>query len=121
MVDFLFNDLIGYIMSKRTSKDKKIQKNIANRRIRRLFVLAEENALSGKIKLADRYVELARKISMRYLVSIPGEFKRSFCKHCYKYLLPGENCRVRIHRGKLVIYCNSCKKYTRIPLKNSKM
>jgi len=114
------NEFAGFTMSKRKVKDKKNQKTIANRRIRQLFILSEKYALSGRLKLADRYVELARKISMRYLVPIPGEFKRRFCKHCYKYLLPSNTCRVRIHRGKLVIYCHSCKKYTRIPLKNSR-
>ena len=105
-------------MPKKTLKDKKIQKTIALRRIRRLFSLAEQYALSGRLNLSDRYVEIARKISMRYLVPIPREYKRRFCKHCYKYLLPSVSCRFRIHRGKLVIYCHNCKRYTRIPLKN---
>jgi ribonuclease P protein subunit RPR2 len=107
-------------MSKRTSKDKKIQKTIAHRRIQQLFLLAEQCALKGKLNLANRYVELARKISMRYLVPMPKEFKRRFCKHCYQYLLPNVTCRFRIHRGKLVIYCHNCKRYTRIPLKNTR-
>ena len=108
-------------MSKRRiSKDKKIQKSIALRRINQLFHLAEQKALSNDFILADRYVELARKISMRYLVSIPKEFKRSFCKHCYSYLLPNRNCRVRIKKGKLVIFCLNCNKFIRIPLKNYK-
>lgn len=104
-------------MVKRTSKDKKLQKKIAKNRICKLFIMAEQCALSGKIKLADRYVEIARKISMKYLVTIPREFKRRFCKHCYSYLLPSATCRIRIHRGNLVIYCYSCKKYNRFPLK----
>lgn len=107
-------------MGKRNSKDKKIQKTIAKKRVVKLFELAEQNALSGKLKLANRYVEIARKISMRYLVSIPKEHKIRFCKHCYSYLLPNVNSRVRINDGKIVIYCNNCKKYTRIPLKNNK-
>jgi len=106
-------------MSKRTLKNKKIQKTIARSRINQLSLLAEEYALSGRLNLANRYVDLARKISMRYLVPMPKEFKRRFCKHCYQYLLPNVTCRFRIHRGKLVIYCHNCKNYTRIPLKNS--
>lgn len=104
-------------MTKRTSKDKKLQKKIAKNRINKLFVMAEHCALSGKINLADRYVEIARKLSMKYLVRMPKQFKRRFCKHCCSYLLPDATCRVRIHHGKLVIYCYKCKKYTRIPLK----
>ena len=97
---------------------KKMQKNIAIRRINQLFSMAEQCALSDKLNLANRYVEIARKISMRYLVSMPKKHKQRFCKQCYGYLLPDITCRIRIHRGKLVIYCQNCKKYTRIPLKN---
>jgi ribonuclease P protein subunit RPR2 len=106
-------------MAKRNTRDKKIQKTIANKRINKLFSMAEQKALSGNLNLANRYVEIAREISMHYLVPMPREFKRRFCKHCYSYLLPHTTCRVRIHKGKLVIYCHSCKKYTRIPLKNT--
>jgi ribonuclease P protein subunit RPR2 len=101
-----------------TKKDKKNQKIIAKSRINQLFELAEQNAKTNKMNLANRYVELARKISMRHLVSIPNEYKRSFCKHCYNYLLPNVTSRVRINRGKLIIFCFKCNKYTRIPLNN---
>jgi len=103
---------------KNRKKDKKTQKIIAKNRIKKLFSLAEKKALSGRIDLANRYVEIARKISMRYLVPIPKDFKRSFCKHCYFFLLPDVNCRIRLHRNRLIIYCKNCKKYTRIPLKS---
>jgi ribonuclease P protein subunit RPR2 len=107
-------------MSRRTSKDKKIQKIIARKRIDKLFQLAEQSALSDKLQLSNRYVDLARRISMRYLVSIPKEYKRRYCKHCYYYLLPDITTRIRIKKGKIVILCKNCQKYTRIPLKNSK-
>ena len=105
-------------MANKDSKNKKLQKTIAKKRINKLFEIAEQNALSGKLILANRYVEIARKISMRYLVSIPKEHKIRFCKHCYSYLLPDVTSRVRFNRGRIIVYCNSCKKYTRIPLKN---
>lgn len=105
-------------MTKRAIIDKKNQKTIASKRIKQLFKLAEQNALSNKLNLSDRYVDLARKISMRYLVPIPKESKRCFCKHCYQYMLPNVTCRVRIHGGKLVFYCNKCKKFSRMPLRN---
>lgn len=107
-------------MGKRGSKDKKIQKTIAKKRIAKLFLIAEEYASDRKTALANRYVEIARKISMRYLVTIPKEYKTRFCKHCYSYLLPGVTSRVRFNSGKIVVYCQNCKKYTRIPLKNNK-
>ena len=103
-------------MSRGNFRNKKKQKSIAKNRIKRLFMLAEEYALNNKISLSNRYVFLARKLSMRYLIPIPKEYKRRFCKHCYNYLLPGSNCRVRIQRSRIITYCNNCKKYSRIPL-----
>jgi len=105
-------------MKKQNSKNKKLQKSIAIRRINQLFSMAEQSALSDKFKLANRYVEIARKIKMRYLVPMPKEYKSRFCKHCYSYLLPNVTSRVRINSGKIVIYCKSCNKFTRIPLQN---
>lgn len=63
--------------------------------------------------LADRYVEIARSISMKFKVRIKPSLQRRFCKHCYCYLMPGENCRVRTRDGKVVYYCRNCKKYMR--------
>lgn len=103
-------------MSKKYGEKKRVHKNIARHRIRYLFSLAETYALEGKLNLSDRYVELARKISMKYLIPIPVEYTRRFCKHCYCYLLPSMTCRVRIHRGMIVSYCTKCMKYSRIPL-----
>lgn len=104
-------------MGNKPSKSKKQQQAIARRRIAHLFSLAEHHALAHNLSLANRYVALARKLSMRHLVPIPAEYKRRFCKHCYCYLLPHTSSRIRIHRGRLIIYCCSCQKYTRIPLK----
>jgi ribonuclease P protein subunit RPR2 len=105
-------------MSKRKKNDKKNQKKIALERIKKLFHLAEQQAYIPNMKLADRYVQLARNISMRYQVSIPAEYKQCFCKHCYSYLQPSVNSRYRLHNKRLVIFCFNCKKYTRFPIKN---
>ena len=103
-------------MPKRHNRKKELQKKIAKQRIQRLFLLAEQYALCGRLKLSDRYVLLARKISMKYLIPIPKKFKRRFCKHCYSYLLPSVTCRIRIQKGRIITYCNKCKKYTRMTL-----
>lgn len=100
----------------KNKRSKLEQKKIAEKRVNKLFCLAERKALAKQFDLADRYVKIARKISMRYLVPIPSYFKRRFCKHCYSYLLPGENCRIRIHKGKIVIYCYNCGKISRVIL-----
>lgn len=104
-------------MVKKQLRDKKIRKKIAEDRIKKLFYQAEKKALQGRQDLANRYVELARKISMRYLVSIPKEFRHKFCKHCHQYLIPPLNCRVRTYRGRIIIHCKNCGKYSRVPYK----
>ena len=67
--------------------------------------------------MANRYVTKARKAAMKVKLRIPRELKRQYCKHCYKLLVQGENCRVRTQRGKVVYYCMECKKYMRFPYK----
>ena len=101
----------------KTKIKKNKQKQIALKRIEGLFELAYNKALNKNFKLADRYVCIARKISMKYLVSIPNKYKRCFCKHCYCYIFPNVNSRFRIKNGKIVIFCNNCEKFTRIPFK----
>jgi ribonuclease P protein subunit RPR2 len=91
-------------------------KKIARERINVLFKEAEENFSLDK-KLANRYVELARKLAMKYRVRIPSEFKRRYCKHCYSYLMPSKNCRVRTKDGMLIVYCLECKKFNKFKYK----
>jgi len=95
---------------------KKKQKDIAKERITILFKQAESRFKENK-SLANRYVTLARKLAMKVKIKIPKEHKRKFCKHCYKYLMPGENSRIRTRDGKVIISCFECKKFTRIPMK----
>jgi len=90
------------------------QKEIARERIQILFQQAEQKFAENK-SLANRYVTLARKLSMKAKVRIPRELKRKFCKHCYKFLMPGKNARVRVRENKVVISCLECKKFMRIP------
>ena len=93
-------------------------KLLAKERINVLFNQANE-IFNKDSKLADRYVILARKIAMKARIRIPKEFKRKFCKHCYSYLKPGFNCRVRTRDKKIIYYCMNCKKYTRIAIKRN--
>lgn len=108
-------------MMKRQVYTKKQQemKRIAKERILKLFDQAKD-VFHESSALANRYVALARKISMKFKVRIPRELKRRFCRHCYKYLVPGNNCRVRTHKGKVVYYCLNCKKYMRFVLPGRK-
>ena len=101
-------------MKGKYSKKSAEHKRIAKQRIEVLFKQAKDT-FKEDTKLADRYVQLARKIAMKYKVRIRPELKRRFCKHCYKYLMPGANCRVRMQKGKVVYFCQSCKKFMRFP------
>ena len=95
-------------------------KKIAEKRMRRLFQLAEEEIRSSSqdlcevqktdpihhtttrkeegIGYSNRYVTLARKIGMRYRVRIPEEYRIHLCRKCNSYLYPGINCRIRIRK-----------------------
>ena len=95
---------------------KQKQKEIARERIKTLFQQAEEVFPKNKA-LAHRYVALARKIAMKVRLRLPKEIKRKFCKHCYKFLQPGINCRIRTRNGKVIISCFECQKFMRIPIK----
>ena len=103
-------------MARRSKLEKQLQKQIAQKRVDTLYNLAEARALEGNMDLADRYIYLARKICMRYTINIPSNLKRRYCKHCYNYILPGKTGRIRIHRSKVITFCNNCKKYSRMPL-----
>jgi len=95
---------------------KKKQKEIAKERINILFGQAELIFSKNK-SLANRYVTLARKLAMKVKIRISKENKRKFCKHCYKFLMPGKNSRIRTRNGKVIISCFECKKFTRISVK----
>jgi len=94
------------------SKKQKDLRLKAKERIIYFFKCAEKT-FNKDPSLANRYITLARKYSMKYKVKIPKELKRRFCKHCYKYLVPGKTCRIRTHKGKVVYFCKYCKKFMR--------
>jgi len=104
-------------MKRKHKKKSAEQQSIAKQRIKQLFEQADEIYPN---KLANRYVELARKIAMKCKVKIPSMLKRKFCKHCYCYLRPGDNARVRLSNGKLIYSCFQCKKFTRLPYRGLK-
>ncbi|HII99094.1 MAG TPA: ribonuclease P [Methanoregula sp.] len=87
-------------------------KQISRERVAVLFCQAEL-AFADHPERSNRYVELARKIAMRQRIRIDREYRRRFCHHCSSYLVPGQNMRVRVHRGNVVVTCNLCNKITR--------
>jgi len=89
-------------------------KKIAAERIEKLFSEAEKQFKidSG---LSDRYVHIARRMAMKYKISLPSYLKRRVCRKCHKFLVPGSNARVRLKDGMVTYYCLSCKHYMRFP------
>ena len=81
-----------------------------------LMKLAKESFKEDKTK-SNRYVRKARRLAMKHNIRMNRILKRQFCKHCYSYLMPGSNCRIRTRDGKVVYYCLDCKKYMRFPVK----
>ena len=88
------------------------QQQIAKKRIRFLFNEAKD-VFKKDSKLSDKYVKLARRIAMKYKIKLSSDLKKKFCKHCHKYLVPSVNCRVRIHKHRLIYYCLECKHFMR--------
>ena len=93
-------------------------KPLARERIAVLFSEAEK-AFHEHPEYSDRYVALARKIAMRQRVRIDREYRRRYCHHCYRYLVPGANMRVRVHHGWVAVTCLECKKTTRYRVEKS--
>jgi len=92
---------------------------VALQRIRTLFRLARE-VIHEDPQLAQRYVEIARKIAMRTRLHLPTEYRRLICRHCKSFILPGVNCRVRVRSGRephVVVTCLECGKDMRTPLR----
>jgi ribonuclease P protein subunit RPR2 len=99
---------------RQVSKKPDWQQRIARERIEILFREAEKN-FKKHPERSRRYVELARKIGLRYNVRFPRELKRRFCKKCNTLLIPGVDSQVK--RKDLIIKCPECKILYRYPLR----
>ncbi|MEM0095366.1 MAG: ribonuclease P [Candidatus Bathyarchaeia archaeon] len=94
-------------------------KRIAKQRIHTLFRLAIETYREDP-QLAQRYVDVARRVAMAARVRLPTEYRRLVCRRCKSFILPGVSCRVRIKQRRephVVITCLKCGGYMRIPLR----
>jgi ribonuclease P protein subunit RPR2 len=89
---------------------------IARERIDLLMKEADRAATAGRLDRADRYVDMARRVGMRYNVRVPTAYRRRFCRACYGYLMPGTTSRIRVKRGRVVTTCLRCGHVNRIPL-----
>ncbi len=99
---------------KKEQQRKPFNVDMAEQRIKRLFELAEK-AYPERPDLANRYVDIARRISMRHRVGIPADLKKRVCKECGSFLVPGDNCRIRLDGQNIVITCLACQAIKRYP------
>ncbi len=81
---------------------------IARERVDDLFALAEREAATGHPELADRYVELARRVGMRYNVRLLSEYRELHCRGCTVFWVEGRTVRTRLRRGVRVRTCLRC-------------
>ena len=89
------------------------QIKIAKERIKKLLGMAK------KSKKQQRYISLAKKISMRYNIRLKKNIKRKICKKCNIYLVPGKTCSVRLDSKNktIIIKCKKCNTLYRYPYK----
>lgn len=89
------------------------QVRIAKERIEILFRLARQE-LERHPERSRRYVQLARRIGMRYNVRL-RKFRREFCKACNTLLIPGKTSSIRLHEKLKIVKCLHCNKVYKIP------
>ncbi|HKN07524.1 MAG TPA: hypothetical protein VJ021_08020 [Thermoplasmata archaeon] len=87
---------------------------IARDRVSTLFALAERESLGRHPELADRYVNLARRIGMRYNVRLLREYRELYCRTCSTYWVEGRTVRTRLRSGRRVRTCLRCGRQRRM-------
>ena len=95
---------------------KRVELRESKKEILELFAKAEVLFPSDSLKAND-FVRKARNRAMKFRLKLPRDLRRKFCKHCYSFLVPGVNCRVRTHLGKVVYSCLVCKGFMRFQYK----
>jgi ribonuclease P protein subunit RPR2 len=89
---------------------KNLEKEIAAERIRILFEKVSDAAKEKDLPQADYLVSCAREIGMKTKVRIPREYKRLYCKHCYKFISSGIRSKTRVNSKsrRVEVQCLSC-------------
>lgn len=92
-------------------RNKTAERALALHRIRKLVALAGDSQEERR----RRYVQLARRIAMRYQVSLPTDLRRRICRSCDELLVPGRTARVRVSQGRVAVTCLRCGSVRRFP------
>jgi ribonuclease P protein subunit RPR2 len=86
---------------------KSEQKKIARKSIQNMIEQAETVFMKNQ-KLADRYIKIALDLRNKFKVELSQSQKKRFCKNCFCFLMPGENCMVRTKNKTLLYHCLNC-------------
>ena len=95
-------------MRNRQKKKLKAKKDALDL-IPKLLEKAKKDFKDGKKDSARKYALKTRYLQMKYKLRLPAEIKRQFCSHCHNILIPLVTSRVRVGKGRIVIYCMACK------------
>lgn len=104
-------------MERRQSRRKPTwQTDIAKERIAILLKQADKE-FAKRPDLSRRYVELARRIGMKFNVRMNASQKMRFCRKCGAFLVYGKNAKQRLNNQehKVEVTCDECKNVRSIP------
>lgn len=99
----------------RRFRKKHLERALARRRISRLFELAHRRTLEEDPAHADRSVQLARRIAMRYQTGLTADQRDRTCNGCRGYLAPGVTARIRVQDSAKRTTCLRCGHHHRRP------
>ena len=103
---------------------RRIIKDLALQRVRRLYTLAVNEVRLGNYDRARRYVEIALNLISKANVRKPMYLRRGICKNCYVPLVPGLTATVRLRGNRKYIIvvrkCLLCGWVSRIPCPRKK-
>jgi ribonuclease P protein subunit RPR2 len=97
-------------------------KQIARKRVQVLFEEANRTSKENPL-LSQTYIFTARKIAMAARMRLPTIYKRSLCKNCNTFLVPGKSSRTRIKQLRephVTVTCLKCGNKSRFTLKSKK-
>jgi len=94
-------------------KRKKEKEKREALKLMRAYFKEAQGVFDGDKDKANRLVRKIRRLAMKHRIKLPITIKRSICKHCYSFLVPGKNLRVRTRKKhrQVVYYCLECKRF----------
>ena len=103
---------------------RRIIKDLALQRVRKLYTLAVSEVRLGNYDRARRYVEIALNLISKANVRKPMYLRRGICKNCYVPLIPGLTATVRLRGNRKYIMvvrkCLLCGWVSRVPCPRKK-